>query len=273
MGREPRLIVATGRKGVGKSFTTLKYLRAYVAGDPAGKVAGRKALIFDVNNEYVDVKAIALKDVVRFCARPYAELRRVRPFFDSGEKMTLDDMAGVLKWLVQNCFNLALLIEDINKYVTDSMPGDLIGAICTNRHTGTDIIMHYQSNGRLNPKVWQNINMMRMHKNTDTVERHKDKFPDKYEMMKLAERLIDNRYRSGDKRFYLWIDFDDEKIHATLAEAEKKKAITEYVAENQSRLVTPLLNMRDKSGAKQYSFSTAIELIEGRLYEQYFPVL
>jgi hypothetical protein len=268
--REPRLICVTGRKGVGKTFTTMKYLNSYVQGNPQNGVPGRKVLIFDVNDEYTSVRAIYMKDVIRFSARPVAEIRRIRPFFDTGEKMTLDDMATVLQWIVQNFFKGLLLIEDINKYVGDNMPGDLIGAVCTNRHTETDIILHYQSNGRITPKVWQNINVLRMHKNTDSVERHEKKFPDKYEMMLIAERIVNNRYNSGDKRYYLWVDFDDEKIHPGIPVEEIKKAITEFVMQNQSSLVAPLVNMRDRTGKRQYNFATACDFVEARLLDQYF---
>ena len=72
-----------------------------------------------------------------------------------------------------------LLIEDINKYVSDFLPNDLVGAICSNRHTDLDIIMHFQSIGRITTKIWQNANWLRFHKNSDSVERHKNKFPDK----------------------------------------------------------------------------------------------
>ena len=51
-----------------------------------------------------------------------------------------------------------LLIEDINRYISDYLPNDLVGAICTNRHTDTDIILHFQSVGRVSPKIWQNLN-------------------------------------------------------------------------------------------------------------------
>ena len=69
-----------------------------------------------------------------------------------------------------------LLIEDINKYISDHLPNDLVGAICTNRHTNTDIIMHFQSIGRITSKIWQNLNWLRFHKNNDSVERHKTSF-------------------------------------------------------------------------------------------------
>lgn len=272
MAREPRLVAVTGRKGVGKTFRTLAFLRQYVAGDTAKGVPGRKVLIYDVNDEYTEVRAIAMRDVRRFAARPFAEMRRVRPFFDDGTPLTLDDMANVLQWLVQNFFKGLLLIEDINKYVGDNMPGDLIGAICTNRHSETDIILHYQSNGRITPKVWQNINVLRMHKNTDSVQRHEQKFPDKYEMMVIAETIVNNRHKAGDIRYFLWVDFDDEKIHPGIPVEEIKQAISEYVSLNQARLIAPLTTMRNRSGAKLHTYASAVDHVEAKLLNQYFTV-
>ena len=52
MGREPKLLVAIGKKGVGKSYTTEKMINQYVAGNPSKGVPGRRVLILDVNDEY-----------------------------------------------------------------------------------------------------------------------------------------------------------------------------------------------------------------------------
>jgi hypothetical protein len=68
------------------------------------------------------------------------------------------------------------LIEDVNKYISDFMPNDLTGAICTNRHIGVDIILHYQTIGRIKSKVLQNVNIIRLHNFKDTVKKHKNKF-------------------------------------------------------------------------------------------------
>ncbi|NOQ73073.1 MAG: hypothetical protein GQ574_13785 [Crocinitomix sp.] len=45
--------------------------------------------------------------------------------------------------------NGMLLIEDITKYITDSLSGDLIGAICTQRHLSVDVFIHVQTVGKL----------------------------------------------------------------------------------------------------------------------------
>lgn len=271
--REPILMAVCGKKGVGKSFKTMEYLRNYVCKSPR-----RKVLIFDVNNEYSDkskfpdIRAIALKDIHRYNESKVPEIRRVAPFFDDGTKMTLDDMAFVLQWLVRNFYNGLLLIEDINKYVGDNMPGDLIGAICTNRHQGVDIILHYQSIGRITPKVWQNINCLRMHRNSDSVDRHRNKFEDKFEYLKIAEMIIKRQYNAGNIRYFLFVDFDNEKVHTGLKEEEVQEAINEYVSQYYSQVLAPYVNRRDGQGNKTYSIEQAFVAAKKELYDQYFAV-
>lgn len=282
--RQPKLIVVCGKKGVGKSYTTIDIIREYVRGNPQQGIPGRKALIFDVNNEYSDknkfpdVRAIALEQVPLYALQNFPQIRRVAPFFSNGTRMGLRDMADVLQWILLNYYNGLLLVEDINKYVSDNMPADVIGAICTNRHAGVEIIIQYQSIGRVSPKVWQNLNVVRLHKNTDSVDRHEKKFEDKYECLKIAEKIIINRFRSGDKRFWLYVDFDDEKIRfdesrikSSVTDQEIMSAISEYVAENPGRLnIHSKIEMVDKKGNKMYTREKAVTFEEDRIYNQYF---
>ncbi len=271
MNREPILMAVCGRKGVGKSYMTMKYIRDYVTKSPR-----RKVLIFDVNNEYSDkskfpdIKTIALANIKAYSKSNVPEIRRVAPFFDDGTKMTLDDMAYVLQWLVRNFQNGLFLIEDINKYVSDAMPGDLIGAICTNRHMGVDIILHYQSIGRITPKVWQNINCLRMHRNTDSVDRHRNKFEDKFEYLKIAEIIIKKQFNAGNERYFLFADFDNEKIHSGLSEEIVKDAINEYVSQYHTQVLAPFINRRDSKGEKVLSVADAFVTAKEELYQQYF---
>ena len=96
MAREPKLLVAVGKKGVGKSYTTLKMIENYVLGNPSKGVPPRRVLILDVNDEYQHIKAIRIQDVTLFSVHPLIEVRRIRPFLDDGRKMTLDDIAQTL---------------------------------------------------------------------------------------------------------------------------------------------------------------------------------
>jgi len=249
--RIPKLGVAFGKKGVGKSYRTSQMILQYVKGDPETGRKPRRALILDVNDEYEWVKAISINDVARFSNSPWIEVRRVRAFNErTGQPLGLDEISKALFFILENYRRGLLLIEDINVYIQDNLPGDLMGAICRNRHTELDIILHYQSIGRITPKVWQNVNWLRFHKNTDSVDKHKNKFEDKYEFLKITEILVNNRYRAGDIRFYTFIDVDELKIRGQFTKEEIVAAIDEYVSINYRSLVSPIVSRRGSNGKK-----------------------
>ena len=77
--REPRLGVAVGRKGCGKTYTTKQMIQKYVQGNPSKGVIPRRVLVLDVNDEFEDIRAIRVGDVMRFSAHPIVEARRIRP--------------------------------------------------------------------------------------------------------------------------------------------------------------------------------------------------
>ena len=62
--REALLGVAVGKKGIGKTYTTLSVINQYIKGGL--NVKPRRALILDVNDEFEDVRAIKLGDVELF---------------------------------------------------------------------------------------------------------------------------------------------------------------------------------------------------------------
>jgi len=265
MGREPKLLVAVGKKGVGKSFTTEKMIKQYVAGSP--KSPPRRVLIIDVNDEYFNYKAIRLGDVGLFSMHPIVEARRIRPFLDNGKKMTLDEVANALFFCLENFRNGLLLIEDVNKYISDTMPNDLVGAICTNRHIGVDIILHYQSIGRITSKVWQNVNIIRLHKFTDTVKKHKHKFEDKFEYLSIAEVLINQKYEKGDRYFFLYADIDYEKIYGAFTNEDMELAVSTYIQNNYVNVINPMLNARSENGKKIHTPQSAMQEVKRRLLQ------
>lgn len=229
--REPQLGVAVGKKGVGKTFTTTKIIDQYVRGNLASGIKPRKVLILDVNDEFSQIKAISITDVPKFSVNNFVEARRIRPFRNDGKKMALDEITHTLSIILETFRGGLLLVEDINKYISDSMPNDLIGAICTNRHANMDIILHYQSIGRITPKVWQNLNWIRFHQNTESVAKHAPKkFPDKEGVLSMAEYIVNNKVKEGDKRYYCYVDIDNMKIEgANITEKLKEDAVVHYL--------------------------------------------
>jgi hypothetical protein len=267
--REAMLGVAVGKKGIGKTYTTMQMIKQYVQGSL--NVKPRRALIMDVNDEFTDIKAISPKDVALFTYHPKIEARRIRPFNADNSKMTLSQVAETLWHILEVFKGGLLLIEDVNKYVGDYLPNDLVGAICTNRHTDTDIILHFQSIGRVGTKIWQNVNWLRFHKNTDAVDRHKKKFEDKWEAFKIIEILVNKQYFGGNTRFYLHFDCDHEKIHGNFSKVMVSEAVDEYLALNHRNKVKPLLNKVNSQGKKAFTMATANAHVKKELMKMYFP--
>lgn len=276
--REPKLGIAVGKKGVGKSYTTFhKMMLPYIQGNPAKGIRGRKILIVDVNDEYGDspynVVPIALKDVGLFSAHPKVEIRRLRPFTSDGKRMTLKEISEVLFYCLETFRGGMLLIEDLNRYISDHLPKDLEGAICTNRHTDTDIMIHLQSIGRITSKFWQNCNFVRFHKNIDSVARHaKNKFPDKEEMMLICENIVDDEYLEKDnKRYYVYVDTEEMFIHGNmLKKATAEAAIDKYINENERKLIKPYLSMRNSKGELVHNVVSARKATKDKLMKTYF---
>jgi hypothetical protein len=280
MGRECRIIIACGKRGVGKTYETVRMIDEYVAGNPSKAIPPRKALIFDVNDEFSSfiynggqrsIKAIAIKDVLKFSVHPKVEVRRIRPFWDDGKKLTINDMAEVLGIILDNFRNGLLLVEDINKYLSDAMPSDLIGSLATSRHIGLDIVSHFQNIGRAgNPKLLGNLNMIRLHKTNDTIERHKNKFEEKTEILQIAEYLVNKRYFAGDTRFFLFVDVENMKVRGKFSKREAEDAIHEYITQRYKRIISPMLQLRDKKGIKIYTDESALSTANKNLLSVYF---
>jgi hypothetical protein len=282
MSRECRIIIACGKRGVGKSVETIRMIDEYVSGNPSKGVPPRKALIFDVNDEFSSfwyfgqtrsIKALAIKDIMKFSIHPKIEVRRIRPFWDDGKKMTINDMAEVLGIILDNYRNGLLLVEDINKYLSDAMPSDLIGSLATSRHIGLDIVSHFQNIGRAgNPKILGNLNMIRLHKTVDTVERHKNKFEEKTEILQIAEYIIDKRYREGDERFFVYVDMENMKIRGKFNREEAEEGVHQYITERYKRIIYPMLQIRDRKGNLTYTQESALKSANETLTKRYFVI-
>lgn len=280
--RECRVIGVAGKKGVGKTIETIRMIDEYVAGNVAKGRPPRKALIFDVNDEFSDfwyfnnphrrIPALAIKDLMRFTMHPKIEVRRIRPFFDDGKKMSFDDMADVLGLILDTYRNGLLLCEDINKFSNENMKSDLIGSLSTARHIGVDLICHYQGCGRLaTPKLLSNLNMIRLHKTNDSAARHKEKFEEKAEMLQLAESIVNAKYDSGEIRYHLYVDVDNSKIKGVFTEEDISNAIETYLGDNYQKLVGALLNKRSlKTGEKVHTPQSAMQAEFKRLRTTYF---
>lgn len=284
--RNPMLYISCGKKGGGKTYTTInKVLEQYIRG-----ANPKRVLIVDVNGEYTQYKTIALKDIELFSVHPKKGVRRIVP----PANMSLDDISKMLLYIVKTYRNGALVIEDINAYVSDSLPADLIGTIIRLRHFSIDVIIHYQNVGRLkHPKILGNVNVVRLHKTTDSVDRHKSGFEDSYEILKIAELIVENDFRKATtnpekkdgllgtfvdlgggemeyKSCYVYINFDKSRISGNFTKEHFIQAVDDYIMENETSTIRKYLAKKNKDGSLKYNYKQALYQCENDLYLQYY---
>lgn len=281
--RIAKLMLATGRKGVGKSYATYyDELIPILKGNPAIGQPPRKVLIHDPNDEYGEfgVKGIDVSQIPHFVRQPVYEIRRLRPWKMSPPTTPGGIMIGTKMGLSEQCDQLVaalnlysgglMLIEDINKHTTKSMPQDLTGMICTNRHVACDIIMHYQSCGRPLPQIWENCTELRFHYQNDDVNRSADKLEDKLEPMKIMQILVNEQYlQLNNPRYSVWMD-DEMRIKGDFTREKLKWAIEEYLLENDGELKRYMKRVDRVSGKKIHNFETALQTHSELLCQRYF---
>ena len=115
--REPILMCATGKKGVGKTYQTEKLINDYIKPNRGTGKKGRKVLIYDINMEYTRYKVIGLKDIKKFSRQNKIEIRRVLPINEDGSVATLVEMVDILNTIIQTFRGGLLVLEDINRYM------------------------------------------------------------------------------------------------------------------------------------------------------------
>lgn len=254
MPREAKLGASAGKKGIGKSHQAKITMEKYVRGVGGMDSKPRKVLIIDAQDEYTDYEPLHYNKIALFAAHPKIEIRRIRPIYpETGRRIPHSELEKLLFYAADNFRGGLLLCEDINLYVGDTPTNDVMGMFCSNRHADLDILLQYQNVGRITPKVWQNLNYVRFFKQSQGVDYHKNKFPEKYEIIKLVELMVDKQYDEGDERFNVHVDFDKNKIIGDFTKEMIVGAIEKYIPTNFKTL------MRDK---KAYFDSNEGKLVE-----------
>lgn len=304
--REPQLIVATGQKGIGKTYLSDKFIMGYLMGlaDPFNKVLndanvslflsrvptrkkfskGRSVLIFDANLEDYWTKYDTLsyncdepdferrtehiRKFGKYSSQGYILCRRIVPIKLDGSPMSKDEMRQTVMDIIQSARNCLLLLDDTNSYFrqVDYNESPLAQKITTNRHSNLDILMHIQGL-RMSPMMFQNVGYIRMHKQSDAVDRYKSTIPS-FDVAKIAQIITDKRYEQGRSRTFLYIDLSGRKIYGVgqykITWEEFGSAAREFLIGNR-KFLKPLLdqvlsNMEGKPPPKNRTQEKAINL-------------
>jgi len=237
--REAGMMTCSGLQGVGKTYQNMHIIKEYVKDKIYNKVRGRQCLIFDTNGEYTleqftknDIpdftpKRIAINDVEDWCRMGNAECRRI-----DAKNLSIAEKKAAVEFIMKVYRNGMLVLEDINTYILSlTHMEDIVGGLVNLRHRAVDVLISYQSLRPVEPRIWQNSRWIRMHYQADNVNDIKGKLPNPT-LFKLAQILVNNRYHSGDKRFFVYIFNFQNKIEGNFTKKEFMDACTQYLNSN-----------------------------------------
>jgi hypothetical protein len=242
-GREAGMMTIVGSQGVGKTYLNMHIIYNYTRDKLDIKVRGRKCLIFDTNGEYTkaqfernnipnfEPKVIALKDIAEWSYSPVIECRRV-----DAKSLSTKEKRTALEYIIKHYRNGMLGLEDINTYVLSmTHMEDIVSGLVNLRHRAVDVMISYQGLRAVEPIIFRNSRWVRMHYQSDNVNDVKGKLPER-QLFKISQLLVNNRYRNGDKRFYVYINIPGNKVEGDFSPAEFELACRQFVMTNRSEL-------------------------------------
>jgi len=228
--REAYITCVCGRQGGGKTFRQVQECLVYAK--------KRKVLVFDCNvpsGSYKDFPTIdydsSLQDIYKhgkvlddksaIRAKTIKDwpsgmgARRVINYRKDGEQMSIVEMNTTCLDLMQNFRDGMLVLEDTNGYLIGSRQQNFLSSFIRCRHKNTDLVLIFQSAGAMDPRIWANMSLMRMHKTLDSIKTPsiRKRIPsDKFEMVMLAELIINDQYDAGNIYFFVYLEFRKYKI-------------------------------------------------------------
>lgn len=269
--RESGMMATTGIQGVGKTYQNMYIIKDYIKDKFYNKVRGRKCLIMDTNGEYtasqfskndidnVSPKTIAVKDIPAWCRTQGGEVRRI-----DAKNIGLEQKIQIIEYVIEHFRNGMLVLEDINTYILNvTHLKEIVSGLVNLRHRAVDVLISYQSARAVEPRIWQNARWVRMHYQADNVNDIKGKLPN-VTMYKIAQILVNNRYFSGDKRFFVYIFNFANKIEGAFTKEEFKTACSQFLASNKKEIKEFL----DIYGSK--NMDEARKMLVEQYYEMYY---
>ena len=235
--RECGMMTCIGFQGVGKTYQNMQVISDYVKDKIKTGVKGRKCLIVDSNGEYgqeqftkngvpnFNPKRIALSDVEAWCKTDISECRRI-----DAKNVGIKEKKAILEYLVRYARNLLLTIEDINSYILSmTHMEEIVGGLVNLRHRGVDVFISYLRLRAVEPLIYSNSRWIRLHFSSGRMEDVMSKI-NNFELYKIAQLIVNNKYSSGDKRFFLYISNIDNSIKGKFTKADFSHACKQYLS-------------------------------------------
>lgn len=262
--RQPMIMLVCGETGVGKTYRNKQEIKRYLQTNPISEKKGRKVLAFDTNDDdYTEFRTVSpnhLKSLKAIAAR------RIRPFHKDAIPMDDDDKKQVVKAIMKDFTNGMIVLDDIDNYMAGAKGQSMIGALCTIRHKGVDVLLTHQSVARIATVEWENCTYLRLHHQVDDVTRYKKRIP-KYQIVRIAQLIVDQNYEQAthafmngelseeqykiQKSFFVYVNMRQHKISGCTRKAFIR-ACKRFIDQEESKKIRMLMNERDFKGKLKY---------------------
>lgn len=262
--RQPMIMLVCGETGVGKTYRNKLEIKRYMMDHLAVGKKGRKVLAFDTNDDdYPKFKTVSpnhLKALTKVSSR------RIRPFNPDGSPMDNDEKKEVITKIMKHYKNGLIVLDDIDHYMTGAKGQSMIGALCTVRHKGIDVVLTHQSVAKITTSEWQNCTWLRLHHQVDDVTRYRERIP-KYQMVRIAQLIVDEQYElcsnafamgklseqeyKIQKSFFVYVNMREQRIRGC-SRAAFIRACKRFIDQEESRKVKMLLAEQDFDGNHIY---------------------
>ena len=165
--------------------------------------------------QVMNQKVISVKDIPQWGLSDSTECRRI-----DAKNLGIKEKKDVIQYIIKHFRNGMLVLEDINTYILNvTHMEEIVGGLVNLRHRAVDMLISYQSLRAVEPRMYGNARWMRMHYQADNVDDIKGKI-NNLPMYKIAQIIVNTRYFSGDKRFYLYIYNFANKIEGKFTKKE-----------------------------------------------------
>ena len=268
--RQPMIFLVCGETGVGKTYRNKQEIKWYMQHLPTIEKKGRKVLAFDTNDDdYPEFRTVSpnhIKALTRISAR------RIRPFNRDSSPMNDDDKKEVVDKILKYFRNGLVVLDDIDHYMTGAKGQSMIGALCTVRHKGIDLLLTHQSIAKITTSEWQNCTWLRLHHQVDDVTRYRERIP-KYHLVRIAQLIVDEQYELASsafaqgritestfkkqKSFFQYVNMREQKIKGC-SRAAFIRACKRYIDQEEGRKVKMLLMERNFSNKPIYKDRNAV---------------
>lgn len=256
--------VVIAAKGMGKTHSTANNEITDCI-TPTPTYRGRKVLIYDTQTEYTDeklrnkfgvhwtAKVLALKDLRAWTYSPKVEVRRILALDEKNAIVKdIDVKVAILNTILNTFSNGLLILDDISSYMINPNTVKVISSLISNRHQNLDIIVHYQSFRVVRPAIWANLSILRLHHVNENAATVSNKVNNP-ELLILAQSLIKHK-RKNDRRFYLYVNYQEDKIFGKFSKKEYWVACLIYLKENNPDVLKLAENRLGRGSEQAYQY-------------------